>query len=259
MALTEYINSNIITHTDGNRAGSELAGRNELVMTNLSVVSRVMKRTIARLPRSVEADDVWSAGVLGLIDAAQKFDGTREVRFRTYAETRVRGAMLDYLRSLSWAPRGLHRAEKEIVRAREVVERRTCRDATAPEIADEMGISLEDCHRLLARVSRIDWSDSDELREEIADDRGRGSPATHLERKDLLELIWKVVDLLPERQKLVLWLYYGEEMTMKEVGAVLEVNEARASQLHSKAIQGLRSEMIARLKARKRMLSRLVL
>ncbi len=258
MIPTEYINSNIITQTDGGQAGSDLKIRNELVMENLFVVTQVMKRTVARLPRAVEADDVWSAGVLGLIDAARKFDGAREVRFRTYAETRVRGAMLDYLRSLSWAPRGLHRMEKEIDRARELVERRTCRGATAPEIADELGINIGDCHRLLDRVNRLDWSDSDELREDVADAAGRASPAAHLERKELLELIWKAVDLLPERQKLVLWLYYGEEMNMKEVGAVLEVNEARASQLHSKAIQGLRSEMSSRLKARKTTLSQLV-
>ena len=259
MSLTEYTNSNIITHGriargGDDRAESELAGRNELVMSNLFLVAQVMNRTLAKLPRSVEADDVWSAGVLGLIDAAQRFDRTREVRFKTYAETRVRGAMLDYLRSLSWAPRGLHRMEKEIDRARETVERRTCRDATVPEIAGEMGINVDECHRLLDRVSRIDWSDSDELREEVAVAGRRQSPASDLERKELLELIWKAVDLLPERQKLVLWLYYGEEMTMKEVGAVLDVNEARASQLHSKAIHALRSEMISRLRARENML-----
>ncbi|PYP89567.1 MAG: FliA/WhiG family RNA polymerase sigma factor [Blastocatellia bacterium AA13] len=247
MSVTEYINSHLITHPDGGRVIPETLSRNELIMNNLSIVSQVMKRTVARLPQSVDSDDVWSAGVLGLIDAAQKFDGSREVRFKTYAESRIRGAMLDYLRSLSWAPRGLHKAEKDIDQARQAVEQRTCREATVPELAHEMGIGVDDCHSLLDKLNRLDWCDSAELAGSLIERGGNDAAAVYLERKEILDLIWKAVDRLPERQRLVLWLYYGEEMTMKEVGAVLDVNEARASQLHSKAIQALRLEMKSRL------------
>jgi RNA polymerase sigma factor for flagellar operon FliA len=221
--------------------------RDERILENLWVVGLVMQRLLPKLPPSVEADDLHSAGVMGLIDAAQKYDAGREARFRTYAELRVRGAMLDYLRSLSWAPRGLHRREREMEAARATVEQKSCRAATTAELAQEMGISLQECQALLARISRLRMSD-DEM---TADDRPDGhlhanetsDPHIRLERKEMIDLVWRAAQSLPDRLKLALRLYYIEERNMKEVGLALEVNEARVSQLLSKATAIIRREV----------------
>jgi RNA polymerase sigma factor for flagellar operon FliA len=218
--------------------------RDARIVENLQVVGIVLQRLLPRLPSSVEADDLHSAGVMGLIDAAHKFDESRSIRFRTYAELRVRGAMLDYLRSLSWAPRGLHRRQREVESARDAVEQRTHRSATISEIAGELGISDEECNRLMAQISRLRFGDDESGEERIHASRLSDDPHFRLERKELIGLIWQAARSLPERLQLALRLYYVEEMTMKEVGAALDVNEARVSQLLSKAVMLLREEMI---------------
>lgn len=221
-------------------AGSGLAHRDDLILNNLHVVSLVMRQLLPKLPSCVDADDLRSAGLMGLIDAAEKYDPSRAVRFSTYAEIRVRGAMLDYLRSLSWAPRALHRSARQIRLARAAIEQKTCREATASELAEQMGLSLEECQRVLLQVSGAELLDYESA---LSASKVGGDPAAELERKEKLQIIWRAVELLPERQRLVLWLYYVEELTMKEVGAVLGVNESRASQLHSKAIAALRHQV----------------
>lgn len=223
------------------------ASRDARIVENLSVVGLVLQRLLPRLPSSVEADDLHSAGVMGLIDAAQKYDESRSVRFRTYAEVRVRGAMLDYLRSLSWAPRGLHRREREVETARSSVEQKTHRSATASEIARELGIAVEECHRLMAQINNLRLGDDGDLGDErihTPREMGADNPYSHLERRELIDLVWQAARSLPERLQLALRLYYIEEMTMKQVGSTLEVNEARVSQLLSKAVALLREEVL---------------
>src|SRR5262245_33177302 len=124
------------------------SSRDELVMANLSVVGFVARRVAAKLPSSVDADDVQGAGMIGLLDAAQKFDPTRGIDFRTYAEVRVHGAILDYLRSLSWAPRGMHRRAKQVDAARSTIEQKTYSRATVEELAGELNKTVDQCHRL---------------------------------------------------------------------------------------------------------------
>lgn len=226
------------------------ASRDARIVENLSVVGLVLQRMLPRLPSSIEADDLHSAGVMGLIDAAQKYDESREVRFRTYAEVRVRGAMLDYLRSLSWAPRGLHRRERELEAARASVEHKTHCSATTSEIACELGIALDECHRLMAQINKLRLGDDDLGDERIHTHRHNhrqmdaDNPYFGLERRELIDLIWQAALSLPDRLQLALRLYYIEEMTMKEVGSALEVNEARVSQLLSKAVALLREEVL---------------
>src|SRR5262245_45023522 len=232
--------------------GNSQSSRDELVLANLSVVGFVARRVGAKLPSSVDADDVHGAGMLGLLDAAQKFDAARGIDFRTYAEVRVHGAILDYLRSLSWAPRGMHRRAKEVEAARATIEQKTCSRATVEELACELNMTVDQCHRLLMQIHTLDFCDSDESLTvldaasslALFDDC---NPLAQLEWKDAVKLVWDAIETLPERHKLVLWLYYYEELTMKEVGAVLEVNEARVSQLHSKAIAKLRNAVSQRL------------
>jgi RNA polymerase sigma factor for flagellar operon FliA len=230
------------------------ASRDARIVENLAVVGLVMQRLLPRLPSSIEADDLHSAGVMGLIDAAQKYDESREVRFRTYAEVRVRGAMLDYLRSLSWAPRGLHRREREVEAARSAVEQKTHRAATTAEIARELGIAVEECHRLMAQINKLRFGDDDDLGDERIHSNHHNrcqmdadNPLLRLERRELIDLIWQAARSLPERLQLALRLYYLEEMTMKEVGSTLQVNEARVSQLLSKAVCLLRKEVLSLL------------
>ncbi len=228
-----------------------LKRRDALVLDNLGIVSLVLQRLLPKLPNSIEAEELWSAGVIGLIDAAQKYDSTRAVRFRTYAEVRVYGAILDHLRSLSWAPRGLYRRRREIEATRSAVEKRMGRSITASELAESLGLSIEEQHSMLMLFERIDLCDIDAVREEsmLRDHRLRESklddPLFNIEREETVALLGRAIEALPERQRLILWLYYFEELTMKEVGEVLGVNEARISQLHSKAIAVLRRQMNA--------------
>lgn len=235
---------------DGFVSDTKRNARDRLIMENLPMVGMVMHRLLAKLPPSVEADDLHSAGVLGLIDAAEKFDHGRQVHFRTYAELRVRGAMLDYLRSLNWAPRGLHRRGREVEEARLMIEQKNHRAATTDEIAREMGLSVEECHLLLADINRLRIVDNDDISDERVNPSLRSqlacaeeeNPFRQLERKEMFEIISLAARSLPERLSLALRLYYLEERTLKEVGAALEVNEARASQLLSKAVSIIRQE-----------------
>ncbi|MFP5260656.1 MAG: FliA/WhiG family RNA polymerase sigma factor [Blastocatellia bacterium] len=220
-----------------------------LVTEYLPLVNSVMHRLSPRLAFSIEADDIRSAGVIGLVDAARRYDSSREIQFRTYAEFRVRGAMLDYLRSLTWAPRGMYGRLRELESVRSEVENRIGRNATMSELAEEIGLSVEEQHALLSDANRVRFCDDGAFYEEklllraaMSADQAQ-QVMSRIERKETLDLLSRAIEGLPERQKLILWLYYFEELTMKEVGAVLKVNEARISQLHSKAIATLRREM----------------
>jgi RNA polymerase sigma factor for flagellar operon FliA len=229
------------------------ADRDRLVLENLAVVERVVGRVASRLPASIDRDDLHSVGMLGLITAAERFDQSRSVRFKTYAEVRVRGAMIDYLRSMSWAPRSLFRRMRQIDEARRAVENQSLRTATASEVAGQLGMTSDAYDALMREIQRVDVGQVDSLEGEhpiSVANRATGpeaDPSVHLERKEALEMISRSLKDLPERLRLMLWLYYYEQLTMKEVGSVLGVNEARASQLHSKAIAALKSAVSARL------------
>lgn len=228
----------------------KLTKRDALVIDNLQIVGSVLQRLLPKLPHSIEADDLWSAGVIGLIDAAQKYDSTRAVRFRTYAEARVQGAIRDYLRSLSWAPRGLHRRKREIEATRSAIEKKRGRSITASELGESLGLTVEEQHSILMLIERIDLCDieaicgqEDTLSYHKLKATRLDDPLLNIEREELTVLLGLAIEALPERQQVILWLYYYEDLTMKEIGTVLGVNEARVSQLHSKAIAVLRQQM----------------
>jgi RNA polymerase sigma factor FliA len=230
---------------------SQQTSRDKLIMESMPAVTYIAQSLLRKLPPSVEADDIHSVGVIGLIDAAERFDAKRAIKFRTYAEVRIKGAMLDYLRSLSWAPRRLHRQARELNQARTTIEGASGRDATVTELAEAMGVTFEQYHLLIREIGSIDFHNSEDSREEerghrlaelVADQTS--NPSTELERKEMIEIVRQATERLSERQRILLWLYYFEELTMKEVGAVLEVKESRASQLHSKALKTLQSEVL---------------
>lgn len=218
--------------------------RDTLVRETLPLVHRVAKRVASRLPKQVEISDLTQAGMLGLIDAADKFDGKKGVRFSTYAELRIRGAILDNLRSLDWVPRSLRRRRRDLEGAESRLESLLGRCPSEEELAAELAITPAELRATRERVERAQVASEvtknvDEILPYVSDP-GAVDPEALIERREIEERLAGAIERLPERERLVLTLYYYEELTMKEVGEVLGVNESRISQIHSKLVSKLR-------------------
>lgn len=220
--------------------------RENLIMTHLPKVKYIADRIAAKLPASVERDDLYGAGVVGLIDAVERFDDTRGVAFTTFAELRVRGAILDNLRSLDWASRSTRRRAREVQAAYAQIEQENGRSATEAEVAERMKISLSELRETLQEVRGLRIGHLDERDDETGLTIGdlvfdtSISKLDQLEQSEMREQLARAVDCLPERERQVIALYYLEELTMKEIGDVLSVTESRVSQLRSQAITRLR-------------------
>jgi RNA polymerase sigma factor for flagellar operon FliA len=218
--------------------------RDRLIQETLPLVARVAGAIGSRLPHSVEMSDLTQAGVLGLLDAAEKFDHAKGVRFRTYAELRIRGAILDSLRSLDWVPRSLRRQRRELQRAESLLEAKHGRKSTNEELASVMELSVAELDAARERVRRAEVASfgTESFDRVVALTVDPRSPDPHelLERREIESLLARTIEKLPVKERLVLTLYYHEELTMKEVGRVLGVNESRVSQIHSKAVATLR-------------------
>jgi RNA polymerase sigma factor for flagellar operon FliA len=226
--------------------------RNQRVEQSLPLVARVAGALRARLPRSVEKSDLTQAGVVGLLDAADKFDESKGVQFRTYAELRIRGAILDSLRSLDWVPRSVRRLRREIQAAESRLQARLGRRPTEEELASAMKLSAGELLVARERVLRSEIScgtESSDRAVALAVDSDSPDPQALLEHREIVSLLARAIDKLPERERLVLSLYYHEDLTMKEVGSVLGVNESRVSQIHSKAVETLRRRLRRELRA----------
>lgn len=226
----------------------QAASMEELVAEHTPLVKRIAHHLLARMPASVQLDDLMQAGMIGLLEAARKYDNTRGATFETYAGIRIRGAMLDEIRRGDWAPRSVHRRSREVAEAVRAVEARTGSDARDTEVAEEMGVDLETYYSILqdASGSRLfsfeDLGDGDDS----GLDRIAGSTAGPDEgHQDALfrEHLAGAIEGLPEREKLVLSLYYDQELNLKEIGAVLGVSESRVSQIHSQAALRLRGRL----------------
>lgn len=219
--------------------------REALVLGTIPLVGRVARSLLGRLPAQVELGDLTQAGVLGLLDAAQKFDSCRGVRFTTYAELRIRGAILDSLRGLDWVPRSVRRERRELEAAQRLLESSLGRTPSETEIASQLGCTLTELRkrRERARAAELASEGGDFLDPVVPllADPAAADPHEVLERLELESIVAAAVEELPERERLVVTLYYYEELTMKEVGQVLGVNESRVSQIHSKAIATLRA------------------
>jgi len=226
------------------------ADRDALIEAQLPQVKFIAERMVAKLPASVEREDLIGAGVLGLIDAANKFDPTRGILFKTYAEMRVRGAMLDSLRDLDWAPRSMRRRAREVETAYSEIERECGRPAVEEEVAARLEMPINSFQLLLGELRgltitnlEIETEDNDEaLVRQVPDDPQR-TPLALYEQAEQRTHIIAAIDRLPERERQVVALYYLEELTMKETGAVLGITESRVSQLHTQAILRLRSAL----------------
>lgn len=228
---------------------TDTTSRDALILAHLDIVKYVVHRMTLNLPPGVERDDLMSIGSWGLIDAAKKFDPTKGAQFKTYAVTRIRGAILDELRRLSLGGQALCRKTRNLEKAVRAVESRHNRTATEIEIAAELGISVDELWELYSDVSRsflISLDASDENEESAIysiQDVKTIDPSDYAERMELRDTLTTVINELPDQEKKVLALYYFEELTLKEIGGVLGVSESRISQIHSKAIVRIRSRL----------------
>lgn len=222
-------------------------GRDRLVRETLPLVTKVAGALGARLPRSVEMSDLTQAGVVGLLDAADKFDRNKGVQFRTYAELRIRGAILDSLRSLDWVPRSVRRLRRELQSVEGRLQARLGRKPNESELASALEVSIADLQKVQERVRRSEVaSQATENFDRVVAltvDPSSPDPEALLERREIVAFLARAIEKLPARERLVLSLYYHEELTMREVGSVLGVNESRVSQIHTKAVETLRRRL----------------
>ncbi|NPV92025.1 MAG: RNA polymerase sigma factor WhiG [Firmicutes bacterium] len=233
----------------------ESAARDELVLEYASLVKYVAGRLNVGFRNRVEMDDLFSYGVFGLLDAIEKFDPSRGIKFETYAVVRVRGAILDGLRSMDWVPQSVRNKSREIERTYARLEHELGRSVNDQEVAAAMNINLEEFNQLLQEVSYTSvsyledvWSgdsgsgDSVRILDTIEDTRVE-DPLNNLEKEEAKQVLTDAVEKLPDREKLVITLYYYESLTLKEIGAVLGLSESRISQLHTKAVLRLRGRL----------------
>ncbi len=228
--------------------------RDRLILTYAPLVKYVAGRLGSGLPAHVDEGDLISYGLLGLIGAIDRFDPTLDIKFETYAMARIRGSIIDELRSLDWVPRSVRTRAREIERAIRELEGKLERAPTDEEIAQKIGITQDELEESLTNISRSSiaaldelWSVSGEgdqisLLDTLEDPTG-DRPADALDENETREILADAIARLPEREKLVVTLYYYEELTLREIGEVLSVTESRVSQLHTKAMLRLKSRL----------------
>ncbi len=230
--------------------------REEVIKQYSPMIKYVANRIAMRLPPHIEVDDLISVGVLGLIDAITKYDPTRGAKFKTYAEFRVRGAILDELRSMDWVPRSVRQKASNVDSVVQKLQSKLGRPPEDEEVAGEMGISLDQFFDTLNETKSMPVLSLEGLG--IAKETGEQQslldclagksdtdPQIQIRLNELKEIIAQAIDTLPEKARLMITLYYYEELTMKEIGAVLDVTESRVSQIHSKAVFKLCTELKA--------------
>jgi RNA polymerase sigma factor for flagellar operon FliA len=223
----------------------------QILLEHLPVVRFLARRIHERLPQHVDIEDLVSAGVVGLMDAFAKFDPEKRVQFRSYAQFRIRGAILDSLRTLDWSPRELRRKGRAVEEAIRVLTARLGRPPGEAEVASEMALSLEAYQQLLGDLKGLEIGtlhvehNEDSGEEELAYVPGRpeDDPLFCCLRGELEERLTEAIDDLPDRERLVMTLYYYEEMTMREIGLALGVVESRVSQVHASAVVHLRAAL----------------
>ncbi|AJC15396.1 RNA polymerase sigma factor FliA [Pandoraea sputorum] len=223
---------------------------NDTLTQYAPLVRRLALQLMAKLPASVELEDLIQAGMLGLLDAANRYQETQGAQFETYASQRIRGAMLDELRELDWASRGIRKTAREIEKAVQRLEQRLGRGPSESEIAGEMSIGLTEYQQMLQDVhgcqliyyEDFEAADEEPFIDRICADPG-ADPLTMLLDEGLRGGVVDAIDRLPEREKLLMSLYYEQGLNLREIGAVLEVSESRVCQLHSQAISRLRATL----------------
>jgi len=214
-----------------------------LVTRHAELVKRIAYHLAGRLPPSVDVADLIQAGMLGLLEAAANYTANRGASFETYAGIRIRGAMIDALRKLDWAPRSVHRKARAVAAVMRDIEKETGRDARDGEIAERMGVTLEEYYSIVQDAASCRLASLDDVTAAAAPDSA--DPFRETAEADFRGALAQAIEALPEREKLVMSLYYSDELNLKEIGAVLKVTESRVCQLHGQALMRLKARLAA--------------
>ncbi|MCE2792533.1 MAG: FliA/WhiG family RNA polymerase sigma factor [Planctomycetota bacterium] len=228
--------------------------RNRLMERYFPLVKYNGERIWQRLPDGVELDDLVSAGVFGLMDAIDAFDMTRGVKFETYCVPRIRGAMLDELRTMDWVPRLVRSKASKLSEATKQLEARLGRTPSEQELAQHMNLDVKELERMMVDANAVNlislnkkWYETDSYKDvreiDILEDKKGEDPTRRIQRNDLMRLVTKGLN---RNERLIIILYYYEELTMKEIGATLDLSESRVSQMHSSIVQRLQSQLVRR-------------
>lgn len=235
------------------RPKEQLGTREQIIREYGPLIKYIAQKIAARLPANIELDDLISSGVIGLMDAIEKYDPTRDNKFKTYAEFRIRGAILDELRAQDWVPRSVREKAKMLERAYTKIEHDKGRAPTDEEVCAELNITQDEYHDLLNQVrtvSLLSYDDLNSLSKEdkrsalgLNDNTRSTTPFSEVNVAHMKKMIAEAINDLPEKQRLVLSLYYYEDLNLKEIGKVLDVTESRVSQLHTQAIIRLKTKL----------------
>ncbi|MCB0420540.1 MAG: FliA/WhiG family RNA polymerase sigma factor [Bdellovibrionales bacterium] len=227
--------------------------KDKLIMEYAPLIKFIAQKIAIRLPAHIELDDLISSGVIGLMDAIEKYDPTRDNKFKTYAEFRIRGSILDELRAQDWVPRSIRDKAKMLDKTMVTLESELGRNATDEEVAERLGVDMEEFYDLVNQVRPVSVLSIDDTTTfsnvdkksilNILEGCKISNPFNQLKLKSIKETVARSIEDLPERQRLVLSLYYYEDMNLKEIGRILRVTESRVSQLHAQAITRLRSKL----------------
>ena len=221
----------------------------EMVVKHSALVKRIAFHLMSRLPPSVQADDLIQAGMIGLLEASRNYDATQGASFETYAGIRIRGSMLDEIRRTDWTPRSVHRKARQVAEAVRQIENEFGRDARDVEVAEKLGIELREYHRILqdstgCRIFSIEDGGlfGDDNAQQIPSGDGN-EPLDNLHHSHFKKALAEAISGLPERERLVMAMYYDEELNLREIGEVLGVSESRVCQIHGQALIRLRARM----------------
>ena len=235
------------------RAGSRVDPERERVIREFGPVIKAMAQRLSfRLPAHLDSEDLVSAGVIGLMDAMTKFDPNREAKFKTYAEFRIRGAMLDEIRSMDWIPRSVHQRISLLQKTHATLLRRLGRPPTEEETASALNMSVEELDDFLTRSQGAILISIEDLGVQDSDgskiiralvDTETPDPLSMVVSENVRKVLGRAIQQLPEKERMVLSMYYYEELTMKEIGQILKVTESRVCQIHSKAVITLKSRL----------------
>ena len=219
-----------------------------VVLEHAELVKRIAYHLVSKMPPHVEVDDLIQAGMIGLLSAAQNFSADKGANFETYAGIRIRGAMLDEARKANWTPRSTFKNAKQVAEAIRLIENRTGRDAKATDVAEALGVSIEEYHRMLesaasSRLMSFEQLAQDPERSRLLPESPDEGPEDALEDDQFRDALAEAIETLPEREQLVLSLYYDEELNLREIGEVLDVSESRVCQIHGQAVLRIRSRL----------------
>lgn len=218
-----------------------------LVAANAPLVKKIAYHLRNRLPDHIQLDDLIQAGMIGLLEASNHFDASLGASFDTFAGIRIRGAMLDEIRKLDWTPRSVYRKARAVSEAIQQLEKQTGRDPSDSEIARQMGVSLEEYHRVLMDNDLTRLYSVEEMEESGGENQfaqsSEPSPETRLLEEDQQSSLVSAIAQLPEKEQLVMSLYYQEELNFREIGEVLSVSESRVCQIHGQAVHRIRSKL----------------